>query len=300
MERRVHQRRVHGRQPPLHLGGYIMAKWSLLASLVSIALVPGCALRSQSSGELGTSDQLLVADNQESNDTDDDLESGVDEPLSGAESAEASPAAPKDASEHMARVKSNPGRFFQPAGCITTSVVGNVATHVFNNCTGPKGLRTFNGTVVSTWTIADGKLTVSHQSQDFQINGATISGSRIVTYVRKGAVVDITRDGNWSGTTASGKAISHVASSTAVYDPAKQCLVVNGHAQSSIGKRDLSRTAKDVTVCGLRRRNCPSSGEVVLTREARSVKISFLGGQNAEASFPNGTTVDFKMACVAN
>lgn len=268
-------------------------------SLVSLVLGAGCSLRAQSDGELGTTDQLLVADEQESTDSDDTLEVGVDEPLSGSDAAK--PAEPGDALDErgrIERVRGGAAKHFQPEGCLTSSVEGRVVTHVFNNCTSLRGLKKLNGTVVSTWSFEPGKAKVVHAAMDFNIDGAVISGSRSVEYSKVGSVYTKHRVGSWSGATASGKPITHDADFVTSFDTSTGCAVRNGEASSSVGKREFSRKVEGLERCGQQFRGCPDAGKITIARAGRSLQIEFLGGRNAEVTLPSGSVVSKQMACV--
>jgi hypothetical protein len=289
------------------LGGFMnspLSNRSLLSSLglASVfALASGCTLRANST-ELGVAEAQLVSDDQESASSDDDLEDVLDQPLSGSDPAE--PGAPSEAlqaqaaSEPLVDIKLRARRHFQPEGCLTTTIEGLVATHVFNNCTGPRGLRTFNGTVVSTWSLEVGKASVIHRATDFKINGATISGSRAVSYTKAGRVFTKTRVGDWSGTTASGKEIKHQADFISVYDANTGCVLRNGSASSSVGARSFSRKVEGLEVCGLVRGRCPKAGKVTLTRGDKSLTIEFSGGRDVDISLPNGRSASRQISCI--
>jgi hypothetical protein len=276
--------------------------WTMLGCTVKTATTDP----SDADAELGTTEAQLVADDTEANDTDESLESGVDEPLSGASVAE--PGAPPDASSDadvLAKVKANAGAFFQPAGCLKTTLVDQVATHVFDNCTGPYGMKSFNGTIVSTWIRAAGAVTVSHEAKSFQINGATVTGKRTVVFTKAGTVVTKTRTGAWSGTTASGKAIEHNANFVTTWDAATKCITRDGTATTSIGARELERTVAGYKRCGIGMRGCPESGEIVLKRtkasgDVSNITLTFAGGQDYRVTLPSGRVVSRKLTCNAS
>lgn len=286
------------------------ANTKLLSMMAVLGLVTvGCSVKSTDDpeplGSLGSSESQLVADDTEAAETDDDLDVGIDEPLSGATPTD--PGTPADEAtdaDLMAKVKTNPGLFFQPAGCITTTIAGNVATHVFTNCTGPYGMATFNGTVTSTYVREAGKLTVTHEANGFSINGATISGKRVVVYTRSGTTITKNRTGAWTGTTAKGNAISHEASFVTTYDVAAKCITRDGSAKTSVGGRSLERSIDGYERCGIGRLGCPNGGKIVLTRtkdgESLSLTIEFLGGRAYRVTRPNGTQVDRQLVCRAN
>ncbi len=286
------------------------ANTKLLSMISVLGLVTiGCSVKSTDDPEpldsLGSSESQLVADDSEATETDEDLDVGLDEPLSGATPAD--PGSPADGAtdaDVMAKVKSNPGLFFQPAGCITTTIEGNVATHVFKGCTGPYGMAKFDGTVTSTYVREAGKLTVTHEANGFAINGATISGKRVVVYTRTGTTITKNRTGAWSGTTAKGNPITHDASFVTTYDAATKCITRDGSATTSIGGRSFERSIEDYKRCGIGRLGCPESGKVVLSRtkdgESLSLTIEFLGGRDYRVTRPNGTQVQRQLVCRAS
>src|SRR5262245_12746565 len=103
-------------------------------ALVSVTLVGlvaiGCKRDDEDAETLGSSESQLVEDDSEAADTDDDLEAGIDEPLSGA--TEAEPGTPADGAsddEVLEKVRVNAGRFFKPAGCVTSTRDGDTITH---------------------------------------------------------------------------------------------------------------------------------------------------------------------------
>lgn len=283
--------------------------------LVSVALLSilavGCKKADDdttTSGDgttLATTELQLVEDDSEAADTDDDLESGLDEPLSGA--ADTDPGTPADGAtddEVLEKVRSNPGLFFRPAGCIVSTRAANVITHVFTNCRGPWGTAEFNGTVTSTWVREAGKITVTHQVDGFKANGATITGSRVVVYTREGTVVTKSRTGQWSGTTAKGRSISHQASFMTTYDASTKCLTRDGAAQTTIDSRSYERTIDGYKRCGIGRLGCPESGKLTLSRtnstESLSLTIEFLGGTKYQVTRPSGRVVQRTLICNPN
>jgi hypothetical protein len=275
-----------------------------VVGLLGVCVV-GCGMRNKDSandGTLGESELQLQADASEADDVEEATEVGLEESTSGASPTDpgGTPDPATDDELHE-KVRSNVGLFFQPAGCVTTTWSGNVATHAFANCTGPYGMATFNGTVTSTYVREPGKLTVTHEASGFTINGATVTGTRTVVYTRSGTVITRTRTGTWSGTTAKGNAISHEASFVATYDTATRCITRDGSATTSIGGRSFSRSVEDFERCGIGSLGCPNSGTIVLTRTnasgSASLTIEFNGGRSYTVTRPNGTSVDRQLVC---
>ena len=279
------------------------AKLLSVVGVVGVFLV-GCGARNKDASDetLGESELQLQADANEADDVEEATESALEEGTSGAPASDpgATPDPATDA-ELQEKVRTNVGRFFQPAGCITTTWNANVATHVFTSCTGPYGMATFDGTVTSTYVREVGKLTVTHEATNFAINGATVSGKRTVVYTRSGTVITRTRTGNWTGTTAKGNPISHAASFVATYDTAARCITRDGSATTSIGGRSFSRSIEGFKRCGIGSLGCPESGTIVLTRTnasgSASLTIEFEGGRDVTITRPNGTEVQRQLAC---
>lgn len=279
---------------------------SMLAVLGLVAV--GCSAKNDDGsdeGQLATSESLLVEDDSEAADEDETMESGVEEPLSGADPSDpGAPADGTDDAELLGKVKTNPGKWFKPAGCITTTLASNVATHVFAGCTGPYGLVDFNGTVTSTYVRANGALTVTHEATGFKANGAAVSGKRVVVYSKSGSVITKHRTGSWTGTTKKGKAFAHDADFTSTWDSATKCVTRDGSAQTTIAARELSRSVTGYKRCGIGSLGCPESGTIVLERtkgdNTASVTLKFLGGRDYSVTGPKGGTFNRKLLCNEN
>ncbi len=288
-------------------------KLANLALLSTVALLgiaaSACNVRAKddaSDGEmLGSAESQLVEDDAEADDMDGDAEAGLDEPLSGATPLD--PSTPADGAsdeEVTAKVKANVGKFFQPAGCLVSTIEGNKAKHAFKGCAGPYGLGRFEGEVSSTYSVADGKLTITHTFEGFVANGAAIGGTRVITYAKDGATIVRTRTGNWSGTTRKGRAITHGASFVETWNPATRCIERDGAAQTTVGETSFERTLTDYKRCGIGKGGCPESGKLVLERTkgdaSLSLSLEFLGGTSYRVTRPNGTQVDRRLVCNAN
>lgn len=274
-----------------------------MMALLGVAAA-GCVAKNDGNDEglLGTNESQLVEDDSEAADQDESLESGVEEPLSGADPADpGAPAEGADDADLLAKVKGNPGKWFKPAGCITTTLAANVATHVFAGCTGPYGLVSFNGTVTSTYVRAGGTLTITHEATGFKANGAAVSGKRVVVYSKNGTVVTKHRTGEWTGTTKNGKPFTHDADFTSTWDSATKCVTRDGSAQTTVASREHSRSITGYKRCGIGSLGCPESGTIVLERtkggNTASVTLKFLGGRDYSVTGPKGGTVDRKLIC---
>jgi hypothetical protein len=286
-----------------------LANVALVSTMVVVGLVAsGCASKTDGSddeGNLGSVESQIFEDNNEVDDEEETMDAGVDEPLSGADPADpGTPADSTDDADLATKIRTNPGKFFRPAGCITTVLNGNVATHTFVNCTGPAGLVSFNGVVTSTYVRGTGSLTITHEATGFTVNGATVSGKRVVVYTRNGTVVSKHRTGAWSGTTRKGNTFSHDADFTATWDSATKCVTRDGSAQTVLGGREFSRTITGFKRCGIGSFGCPQSGTIVLERtkgeNTASLTIEFLGGRSVRITGSGGRTVTRQLLCRVN
>jgi hypothetical protein len=278
---------------------------ALVSAMSAFCLVAvGCRANADndSEGSLAANESQLVADNDEIDDVDEMQESAIEEPLSGADPSD--PGTPADGADDAtvaSKVKTNVGKWFKPAGCIATTIAGNVATHVFSDCTGPYGFVHFTGTITSTYVLADGALTVTHEATGFKANGAELSGKRVIVYTKAGSVITRQRTGTWTGTTKNGRAFSHDADFTATWDPSTKCVSRDGHAETSVANREFTRTIDGYKRCGIGSLGCPVSGEIVLERtkgsDTASVTVDFLGGRDFTVTGPRGHELSGKLTC---
>lgn len=274
---------------------------TLLALAVLLSLPVGCAGRNSGADTSGLDSEssALVDDNSETDDTEGDVEEGIEEPLSGATVGGEVELSAADAETVAEKARTNPGVWFKPAGCIVSTRAANVVTHVFTNCTGPWGLASFDGTVVSTWTKIDNGYQVVHATKGFRINGATVDHTVTIQYTKVSGTYTKTRKGASSGTTAKGRAISHTADYVTTWDPASRCITRNGSSQTTIGAREFSRSIKGYERCGVGLGGCPKSGEVTLTRPRLEVDLSFPGGPEVDITV-NGKKLRRALFCSAS
>lgn len=277
-----------------------LTAWGLLLPLL---LASGCGRR-HDEGDVRSAEDSLIDDGIEIEQQDDDLEAGIEEPLSGALPVDPALGPDSTALEAtlMTKVRSNPGLFFQPAGCITTTVVGNVATHVFDNCAGPYGLRTFTGTVTSTWSSETTGLLVKHQSTGFRINGSSLSGWITVTYSRNDGVIVKSRHASWTGTTAAGVAFGRMFDDEGSYDIAARCIARSGMSTASLGQRLLATSITSFKRCGVGALGCPQGGFITLWRPSApdvGLLFAFPGGGKVEITGPQGRKFTRTLRCRA-
>jgi hypothetical protein len=292
-----------------------LSRIALLSSVfvVSLAVFPGCKKDETSSGEsFGTSEDLLVADSEEDDETeqaDDAAEDATDGTASDAD-ADQGPD-PAEASgnldAHLTKVRDNPGKNFTPAGCITTTVElgggARVATHVFNGCTGPGGKNKFTGTLKATWTSpAAGKLQVVREAKGFKIERIddgvvrTVDRTVTVTFSKTGSTFTKTRKVQMTGSSSTGKSVSRVAEWNVSYDAGTKCVTRDGSGTVTHEGREFTRSVTGYKRCGVGTLGCPQSGTLTISRkkgqgEAEkdiSLTVEFTGGRGYTVTRPNG------------
>jgi len=290
-----------------------IALLSTVALLSLAAFTTGCKNDDDSSSDdganLGTDEAQLVADDSESADTDDNMENGVDAPLSGADPSD--PGNPADGAsdeELLEKVRANAGKHFL-GHCIESTRDGNKIHHVFKACRAAWSLKTFEGTVHSTYVRNGNTLTVTHDFDGFLANGATVTGERVITYTWTKAsgsddvVIEKHRTGNFTGKTKKDKDIKHTADFTASYDSASKCITREGSAETTLGDRNFSRTLTDYKRCGIGAHGCPEAGKLVLERtnavknKDASVSIEFEADGKMLVTKKDGTQVERTLQC---
>lgn len=254
----------------------------LFIATVGLGLVACGAHRSGPDTDgLDSESAALLSDSAEVDETEESLELGVEDTLSGASPAsEVDVVADGDALADKART--NAGLYFKPAGCIVSTRALNVVTHVFTNCTGPHGLVSYNGTVTSTWTkIANGAQVV-HATTGFKINGATVDHGVTIQYTKASGIYTKTRKGSSTGTTAKGHAIKHSANYVTKFDANTRCITRDGSSNTSVGLREWSRSIAGFERCGVGLNGCPNSGTITIDTPRRDVTLSFPGGAEVD------------------
>jgi hypothetical protein len=259
--------------------------------------------------QLTADDEDALADAMDADDVDsadDELASGV---LGAALDALDDMADASDLDAIDAIEKTNPGKFFTPAGCIvSTRLDRGQWSHVLTNCQGPKGRNTYSGTVTSDWSLKGGELSVERDVSNLVITGkrltATVSGIETVSFSRKDSIVTRHRVGDLQGTiqrnTEGAKPFpyTHHADFTTTWDRKGKVYTRDGSARSTIGKREIDRTVTGYKASG-GRLACPSAGQIVVSRQngEKQLTIDFLGGQDVKVTGSRGNSVSRQIEC---
>jgi hypothetical protein len=260
---------------------------------------------------LAQDDEDALADDMDA----DEVDSASDELASGLAGAAA------DALDDMADaadldgvdavVKTNPGKFFSPAACLTSTRLGKGNwSHVLKDCKGPKGRFTYSGEITAQWSLKDGVLSVERDVKNLVVQGkrvtATVSGEQNVSFSRDKDKLVITRHrvGDLEGTIARNKEgakpvpFEHKADFTTTFNRKGKEYTREGHAESQIGKREVDRTVSGYKAEG-GRLACPSAGQVVISRKMgeKQLTIDFLGGQDVKITGSRGRSVTRQIKC---
>jgi hypothetical protein len=298
-----------------------LSRIAIVSSVLVAALVafPGCKKLDTSDGEsLGTSEDLLVTDSEGDDEQEQSEESAEDSTTGASTEAEAEqgpePSASADLDAQMVKVRENPGRFFTPAGCITTTIektaTARIATHVFQGCLGPEGKRKYTGTVVATWTAPGaGKLQVVREAKGFKIeridDGVVLTVDRTVTvsFAKAGTVYSKVRSVQMTGTTSTGKNVSRTASWNVSFDSSTRCLTRDGSSTATHEGRELTRTVTGYKRCGIGTLGCPQSGVLTINRKKGvgdaekdlTLTVEFTGGRGYAVTGSAGRKVSRNM-----
>ena len=263
--------------------------------------------------QLDADDEALLADSLKADDIDGAISKALVSGLAGAtvdNEGDLLSLFAKDVIDTNDQLLSvNPGKFYRPAGCITsTRTAPGQWVHVLNNCSGPSGRFTFSGTVHSTWTFGNGVLNVEYEATNFAITGelatARLSVHQKVSYSLDNGKIARHRISDLSGTIA------------AKSDPSKwlpftrhnDCILVwnrndksvtrDGRAISTIGNRSFERKLTGYVASGSLDA-CPTAGELVISSAdgSRQLTLDLLGGGQARITGSRGNSIIRQISC---
>ena len=247
--------------------------------------------------EVGPTNSLLHADYQEASQVEEFAELVVELGLSGNTQSE--PNATPTGS--MTTLAANVAGFFSPAGCVTTTIVDNVATHVFADCRA-EGL-TVRGTVTSTYVTTGDSITISHEPRDFSIHGCKVVGVLTVVYEPNATsgLLKRKRTADWSGTTQhTGRAMQSTSTYTETWDEGTRMTTREGSATVTVAGLPYT-----LTVEGYRRPGpqdvCAVAGTITLERtkdgETLTLVIEHVGEKDYVVTAPDGSTSTRDQLC---
>jgi hypothetical protein len=212
-----------------------------------------------------------------------------------AQALVAADGSPEDLAEQVARHAL--GALY-PAACATKSITGRVAHLQLVECTGPFGKRKLSGGVDFTLGLGEaGTFTAAiASSADLTANGRPMTYAGTASW-RPGSAVRWS--GRATGTSMRGRAYDKTATLEFALDLGKTCATMNGTVEGIVAGRSIDVTVTDYRVC---KAECPSSGRIVKTKEAkngatRTKRITFNGSAVAEVVDPRGVVRAVPLVC---
>jgi hypothetical protein len=189
-------------------------------------------------------------------------------------------------------ITAHAGARYSPAGCATATESGLTVKIVFNQCTGPRGLRQVSGELDLTVSAgAGGAIDIAAHAADLEIGMATISldSTAVYTATSSSQSLDVTTHG--SGTGPLGNTISHDGQYTATWDAT--CVSVEGSWSTEVGAAQRSTTASVMRCAD----QCPTGTITRDTFAGRTIDITFDGTPVAKWTTSTGRSGTFTLPC---
>ncbi|MGA7121573.1 MAG: hypothetical protein WBY94_15820 [Polyangiaceae bacterium] len=119
---------------------------------------------------------------------------------------------------------------FSPAGCVSASASGNVATFNLSKCTGPGGLSSATGTFSATFTPSSQGLQIQLAGSNISVNGANINVASLGVLTLGSDMVTKTFQANTtsSGTGPFGEGVARAGNYSLTWQSGSNCGTVNG------------------------------------------------------------------------
>jgi hypothetical protein len=279
------------------------------ASMLALALLANCAgthvgnpkdtfgdggIDDEDDGGLGVAEEALIDDGHESNEAGETAGSLLS--LTVATVTDSAQLGSDDASATAAvGVKDK----LRPKTCTTANRNGSEVDFTFDDCIGPFGISPLAGELIAKYHVAaPGELTVDVTSNNLSANGVAVSINATVTLTigPKGRTTEW--DGTFTGTTLSGKPVTHHAHCTLSFDSPTMCLTYSGTADSTVGQRELTTSVTNFELCNSREA-CPKTGVIVYSdsKTRTSDTVTFSGGQEAQVTNARGRTYLTTLKC---
>lgn len=188
-------------------------------------------------------------------------------------------------------------RMFRPAGCATAEVQGATVTYTLNDCTGPLGVVSIDGTAQAVMSVEADGIHAAITGSGVAARGATLEMQADALYQVDNGIKTLSVTTNGSGTGPRGNSVERHGDYTITWNPTTQCATLDGSwaAEASTG-RSRSTTVTGVERCA---DQCPSAGgEIVHTgRRGVTVTLSFDGSDAASWSTSNGKSGTVDLSC---
>jgi hypothetical protein len=180
---------------------------------------------------------------------------------------------------------------FSPAGCATATTAGPSLTVAFASCTGPRGLRTVNGTLLLTVTSANAtEVALTAKAERFQIGGAELSLDASARYLRTGTGASLTVDSRSGGVGPFGHTLEHTGEYVATWDG--ECASIDGAWTTARDARQRS-VEVDLQRCAAA---CATGTVTRTTRDGRVITLT-LDGTTATWTSSTGRAGTLPLRC---
>jgi hypothetical protein len=216
--------------------------------------------------------------------------------IDGADMAGVAPATPD---QIAARLAANVALRWQPSDCATVDQNGNTITITYNDCTGPRGLRTVNGMLVLVVSVAlDGSITVHGESANLTVNDIMLKIKADATYTTSGTGHTITVSTEGSSVGSRGFELDHVGNYTINWDTASQCGSLAGSWSTEATRLDGTTVSRSATANVMRCvGSCPIGTVSRTFRSGTTWTVTFDGTSVAEWSTSTGRSGTIDLPC---
>ncbi len=188
--------------------------------------------------------------------------------------------------------------FFFPRGCLTTSSdeVLRQVTYVFDQCSGPYGLRKLKGTVKARYASEAQKLVLHVSASEMRLGRATLTIEADATIVASGADRKVQWSARLSGQSARARAIERSITKNLSFATGQSCVWGGGKSTGQVAGVEVEVEYEDLKRC---RGACPEPGGRIRVKDvhgAISLEITF-DGTDVGMVTGNGKTSTVALVC---
>jgi len=261
----------------------------LLASLAASLALTACVKRDTT--DTDSADSIV--------DDSDTTEAEGNVMMATVDGADASGIAALDTPSVSARIVSNVGVRWMPAGCATATSDGNGNVKIdLNDCTGPRGLVHVTGEIDLAVSVSvSGGISVHATASGLDVNAATLDLDATADYAVVGGQHTLTVQSTASGTGPRGTSIDHQGDYTVSWDPTNACRSITGDWSTDFAgpNRSAERSnAVDLTRCDA---GCPTGSITHHGLLGLVINITFDGTNVAQWSTSNGLSGTVNLRC---
>jgi hypothetical protein len=181
-----------------------------------------------------------------------------------------------------------------PSTCHSATINGTTVTYTFTDCTGPRGLVHFSGTLVVDYSIDVNGIHAHATGNGVTANGATLDVDATATYtVANGTKsLSVTTMGNATG--PNGTVFTRNGDYTVTWTAT--CFTLDGSWMTTVGNATSSTTVTGLSRC---LGKCPASGGTISHTFLNNVTltITFDGSATAQWSTSNGKSGTVNLLC---